>query len=338
MKDIRIRLSDNQRFEPTLHPDFPRNMLVELTNACNHRCVFCTNRKMTRPIGHIGEAFLHRLLHEAFALGVREVGFYTTGEPFASPGLARYVGEAKRIGFTYVYITTNGVLATPERARAVIDAGLDSMKFSINAGTREGYARIHGRDDFQTVMRNLAFVSGYRQTLDRPFRIYASYVVTQQTREEQAELKERIEPLVDDILFVNVGNQGGLMFEVNEGLTVDGSELARQPPCPMLFNRIHITYEGYLSACCVDYQNYLVVADLNETSLAEAWHSDAFVELRRKHLDNALEGTLCYNCLFNRNDAVEPVMPQHATLYDTTASSTGAGARNRPRGSEDSGE
>ncbi len=331
MKDIRTKLSENRRLDARLRPGFPKNMLVELTNACNHKCVFCTNRKMTRPIGHIEEPLLHRLLGEAFSLGVREVGFYTTGEPFASPKLAHYVAEAKTLGFTYIYITTNGALATPQRAKAVIDAGLDSIKFSINAGTPESYARIHGRDDFQTVLDNLAFVSEYRKTLHRPFKIYVSYVVTRQTQNEQATLEELVGPFVDDILFFNVGNQGGLMFEVNLGMAVEGSELTRHPPCPMLFNRIHITQEGYLSACCVDYQDYLVVADLNETSLAEAWHSAAFIELRRKHIENSLERTVCYNCLFNQNQNAEPVMPQYATLYNPTGSSIDAEIRKRLR-------
>lgn len=315
IKDIRKRLMENQQYEADPRPAFPKNMLVELTNACNHRCVFCANRKMTRPVGHIDDALMIRVLREAFDLGAREVGFYATGEPFVSPGLARYVGEAKRLGYTYVYVTTNGALATPPRAREVIDAGLDSIKFSINAGTRESYERIHGSDDFQRVLQNLAFVSEYRKTLDRPFKVYVSCVLTRYTDGEQMRLRSLVEPLVDDVLFFNVINQGGFMFEVNEYLSVQGPALTRTPPCPMLFNRIHITHEGYLNACCVDYQNYLVVADLNVLSLGEAWHSESFVELRRRHLEGALEGSLCYNCLFNANTPVEPWMPRYATLY-----------------------
>lgn len=332
MQDIRTRLTEGQQYQAETRPAFPRNMLVELTNVCNHRCVFCTNRKMTRPAGHIDEALLFRVLREAFDLGTREVGFYTTGEPFASHGLARYVAEAKRLGYAYVYITTNGALATPERARAMMDAGLDSIKFSINAGTRESYERIHGHDDFERVLRNLAAVSEYRKTLGRPFKIYVSCVLTRQTEGEQASLKALAGPLADDVLFFNAGNQGGLMFEVNEYLTVAGADLRRKPPCPMLFNRFHITHEGYLSACCVDYQNYLVVADLNISSLRNAWHNETFVELRRKHLDNALERTLCHNCIYNEGRPVQPLTPQCAVPYEVGAFSTGAEIRKRLAG------
>ena len=39
----------------------------------------------------------------------------------------------------------------------------------------------------------------------------------------------------------------------------------------MPFNRIHVTWEGYLTLCCVDYQNYLIVEDLNKISLWDAY-------------------------------------------------------------------
>lgn len=33
----------------TINPEFPtKNMLIELTNMCNHQCLFCANSKMTR--------------------------------------------------------------------------------------------------------------------------------------------------------------------------------------------------------------------------------------------------------------------------------------------------
>ncbi|MGB9593776.1 MAG: SPASM domain-containing protein [Anaerolineae bacterium] len=128
-------------------------------------------------------------------------------------------------------------------------------------------------------------------------------------------------------------NEGGFMFEINEYLAVNDSVPTRTPPCPMLFNRVHITYEGYLNACCVDYQNYLAVADLNTLSLRDAWHSESFVELRRKHLAGAVEGTLCYNCLFNKDTPVEPWMPQHAAAYRADRSRIATEMRERLSGS-----
>lgn len=47
------------------------------------------------------------------------------------PDLPDYIAKAKEIGYTYVYLTSNGSLATPTKMRAVIDAGLDSLRFPL---------------------------------------------------------------------------------------------------------------------------------------------------------------------------------------------------------------
>jgi hypothetical protein len=83
--------------------------------------------------------------------------------------------------------------------------------------------------------------------------------------------------------------------------------------CKMPFNRLHVSCEGYLTLCCVDYQNYLALADLNNTSLREAWCSPQFQEMRRRHIDKELAGTLCGNCWQGRRDKVVPLDARLAT-------------------------
>ena len=107
-----------------LEPPFPKtNFLMELSNACNHACIFCTHQKMQRKVGFMDKSFAFNILQQAYDLGTREVGFYATGEPFLINDLADYVAKAKEIGYTYVYLTSNGALATPKKVKEVIDSG-----------------------------------------------------------------------------------------------------------------------------------------------------------------------------------------------------------------------
>ena len=79
---VKSRIVEFRSFEHSSRPVYPRNMLIELTNACNNKCIFCVSPKMTRKISRLDEGTLFRILEEAYALGTREVGFYSTGEPF----------------------------------------------------------------------------------------------------------------------------------------------------------------------------------------------------------------------------------------------------------------
>jgi len=227
---------------------------------------------------------------------------------------------AKKKGFTYIYLTTNGVLATPSRVREVIEAGLDSLKFSINAGTRKTYKEIHGRDDFDKVIANLKYASEYRKKVSSPLTIHVSYVITRKNEREQNRFRELVTPFADDVFFLNVSNQGGMMPEIKKDLVPENPNrkftYSKKVPCSMVFNRLHITHEGYVSACCVDFQNYLIVADLNKVDLWKAWRSRVFKKIRRLHLENMLQGTQCYNCVYDKQDTVKPLLPEYAAAPD----------------------
>ena len=297
----------------TLIPPFPKTLMIDLTNGCNHKCIFCTNRHMTRRVGRIEPALFTKLIDEARSLGVEELALYTTGEPFMHKNLASFVKEAKAKGFRYVYLSSNGALATPERVQAVLEAGLDSIKFSVNAGSAKTYRLIHGSDDWERVVSHVAFVSRYREEKKLKMSVYVSSVLTRVTSHERGFIEKTFAPLVDEVFFVDCDAQQGQMLG-NEGVLYDQTPVI--PFCSLPFNRLHVTSEGCLTLCCVDYQNYLAVADLNKESLAEAWKSPLFVEMRKRHLEKDLRGTLCGNCLENRGDDIQPVRADLATAMD----------------------
>ncbi len=302
-------------------PPFPENLMMDLSNACNHQCIFCANPKMTRKRRSMNEDLARSVMAQAYDLGAREIGFYTTGDPFIHPKLSDFVAEAKRLGFQYTYVSTNGGLATPDRAKKVIDAGLDSIKFSINALSRETYKIIHGKDDRDTVFENLRYVCEYRKTLERPLRVGITFVVTRENAHEVDEMRALWEPRVDDMMFPPVNTQEGNMLENADSLDIgtshdDSEESTGYTPCFLPFSRAHVNSEGYLTLCCVDYQNYLAVADLNRVSLKEAWESNQFEDIRRRHLENRLKGTLCHNCLCGKQEPIEPLVHELATLVD----------------------
>ena len=179
----RISLKKANRAELyCLEPPFPyTNFLIETSNACNHRCIFCAHQKMQRKVGKIDTKFLYDILQQAYDLGTREVGFYATGEPFLVKELPDYIRRAKEIGYGYVYLTSNGSLATPERIRSVIDAGLDSIKFSINAPERRMYEFIHGKDDFDKVFEHLRYLNEYRTVSGKKYKIFITGILTRFT-------------------------------------------------------------------------------------------------------------------------------------------------------------
>ena len=313
----RIRLKTADRDELySLNPQFPRtNFLIELSNACNHACIFCAHQKMQRKVGKIEKELAFNILQQAYELGTREVGFYATGEPFLVPELPEYIKKAKEIGYTYVYLTSNGSLATPERIRAVVDNGLDSIKFSINAPERELYQFIHGRDDFDKVVEHLRYLNQYRKESKRNYKIYITGILTRYTENLQEEYFRVFDGLADQIVFKLVYNQGGYMPEVEKYLRCRCDE-ALFRKCNLPFDAISVTKEGYLSVENADYENMLVVADLNKVSLKEGWYSDMMKEVRRRFIEDDLKGILCDGCVHRECREAKALFPEYSEIKE----------------------
>lgn len=278
--NIRERIKNQSKAKRIICPKLPLNMLVELTNWCNYACEFCNNKNMKRKKGNIDFENLKRILLEAYEFGVQEVGFHNVGEPLMYPYLIKAAKYAKDIGYNYVYTTTNGSL----NVKGVGNV-FDSLKFSINAGTRETYKKIHKKDTFSKVIENLKYLSQFRPEL----KLYVSYCVMDANRHEKEILKKLIENYVDDIIYTEAHNQSDYMNNFED----------KKKKCFQIFNRLNITYEGYLDACCGDFEGNLIIADLNKMSIKEAWKSKKFKQLRLRHINNNLKGIMCYNCLNN---------------------------------------
>jgi hypothetical protein len=110
---------------------------------------------------------------------------------------------------------------------------------------------------------------------------------------------------VDEVYHVVAINQSGQMPDL------PAPDMPHKV-CAYPFNQMHVSVEGYLRLCCCDYQNYLAVVDLNETPLDVAWNGEEFKNIRRRHLDKKIQGTLCFNCLYGVHRHCEPLNPKLA--------------------------
>jgi len=292
---------------------FPKNAMVELTAGCNHSCVFCTNPRMSISGKNLDIDLYSKFVSDAVALGLEEIGFYMRGEPLLDKRLEEFVQIASDGGVKYIYITTNGALADIDKVKKLVNAGLSSIKFSINAASREKYKLTHGKDEFDKVLKNLKDVYEYKNKEKSDLKIMASFVVTKFTEDEIEEYKKVIIPYVDDAKILGVHGQMGQALEElkmleSTKLTANFDKIDTSKPCPMLWNRIHLTQDGMLSLCCVDYDNNLIYADLNKESLKDAWNNQIISEMRKRHIEKTIEGTLCHKCLYGSKDAIKPLL------------------------------
>jgi MoaA/NifB/PqqE/SkfB family radical SAM enzyme len=288
---------------------FPKDAYIEVTNACNHACVFCANPKMKRSTKTLDFNLFKKFLSKAVEEGLEEVGLYSTGEPFMTKNIDEYILAAKKAGIKRVYITTNGALASLNKVKKCLKNGLDSIKFSINAGSEDTYKIIHGFDDFKRVIKNLIDIYDFKKKNNLSLQLLCSFVYNKLTKNEIETFKQKYGKFFDeDILFIPVMNQGGRTSELidkfnhTDDIKLKGEKIEYKP-CEMIWNRFHLTSEGYFTACCSDYENDLVFDKFDETKkISDQFNNQKIRYLRKKHLNNDLKDTICENCIYNSNN------------------------------------
>lgn len=295
-----------------LVPPFPEEYLIDVSSLCNHTCTFCSNRKMQNK-SNANSDLVFKILKEAKNEGAISVGLYATGEPFLNKDLEKFIYYAKnKLNYDYVYITTNGAACTPKRMRTAIENGLDSIKFSIHGGTSKTYKNIHGKDDFDKVIRNLKWVDNYRKENDKKLKIYVTMVETYENKSETNLLKELVSPYIDGWDPHLMNNSCGTMPENNMiGEIKEKNIRGRNHSgiCFQPFGSFTVTSEGYLSGCVLDYHKALIIGDCKKESLREIWKSQVYQKWRKRHLDDNTKGSICYNCIYNKNEKYDSIIP-----------------------------
>jgi len=296
------RLADLAPDHRTPAPPLPRSIKIELTGRCDFRCYFCASHTRPRARSDMPWERYARHARELRELGVEQLGVFYLGESFLCDWLADAIRFAKReCGYPYVFLTTNGRLATAARVRECMLAGLDSLKFAVNScGTAQldAVARVEP-EAFRVIVQNIHDARRVRDEIERESghrcALYASSLLYDETqRSRMAPVLAEILPDVDEHYWLPLYGYSGSTATGEPGR---GEALRKPLPCWPLFKEGHITWDGRLSACCLDHAPRYHMGNLDETPFLEAWHSRAFRELRAAHLAQDVRGTACESCI-----------------------------------------
>jgi MoaA/NifB/PqqE/SkfB family radical SAM enzyme len=131
----------------------PVCLYLEVTNRCNLLCTTCprTYAELEPPADMSWQLFT-RIVDQVPNLA-RAV-LHGVGEPMLVKDLPRMVRYLKDRG-AYVLFNTNGTVLNDKNGRALIAAGLDELRVSLDASTPESYIKVRGKDYFRRILRNV---------------------------------------------------------------------------------------------------------------------------------------------------------------------------------------
>lgn len=255
------QIDANVVFYPSVPP-----ISLELTSRCNLKCPYCSNSQLDRPPAFIDWALLEKIVDEC-ADGRHDIAaLHGTGEPLLWDRLEEAIRLIRKRNAGSGSFATNGTLLSKARVEKLLDAGLKTIRVSLDSLDEKIYKATRG-GQLQNVVSNIL---GLIELAPEDFQI----TIILMRHKQQA---------IDDAQVANFyrtfGFHKNVALEiVDNGLMVSAPEDFREHKvkvrhCNRPREWFTITSEGKVSICCSDQNALGVLGDLRHQTIDEIWYS-----------------------------------------------------------------
>ncbi len=275
--------------------NFPLFIDIEVTNACNLRCPFCSttvsgnkNKK-----GFISKENVKKIIDEGSDNGLYGVKFNIRGEPLLHKDISYFVKYAKKKGLIDVYFNTNAFLLTEEMSYKLIEAKLDRISISFEGYTKKVYEENRVGSNYEKVLNNIEKLQIIKSKLNVNYPKIRIQTVMIKNAFSIEKYKEFWKNKVDEVAFLDYKD----MDVKNKGIVSSWI-------CPQLWQRISVLWDGTISPCNHDDESLTELGNIDDISIKECWNSDKIMKLRDIHkigLSHKIES--CNGC-FLRNSEI----------------------------------
>ncbi|MEW6714125.1 MAG: radical SAM protein [Nitrospirota bacterium] len=269
-------------------PEFPGSVILEPTNACNLRCRMCPaygeGVKRKRDAGFIKKEIWKSVIDEIGSWPESiNLDIHGAGEPLLHPEFFEIVSYAKKKKNLTVGFLCNATLLDQEKAKSVIELGVDWICFSVDAAEKEVFEYYRKGAALDTVEENIRFLSSVR-------REAKPYISLNMVHHEEADLEAFIDKWSGVVDSLTISAKRPVDRE-------DNVRLKLLKPCPMLYSQIVIGWPGKTGLCCEDFWGDYITGELPSQSLYDIWHGKAFKKARSLHEAGRQERlNLCRTC------------------------------------------
>lgn len=294
---------------------WPMEAMVEVVRTCNLRCPLC-------PVGNRAAEHYENMPLETFreiaaVLGetVTSLSLYNYGEPLLHPRIDEIVAAAKSAAIESVTITTNGTILRAGLEEALVSAGLDSLRVSIDGATQESYEKYRVGGDLGKVWRNVRrFVAAKRRLGSVLPRIEAQFVVNRWNEHEMERFRALAEDAgVDRVRFKtfnalmtgpeqsDVGREF-LPADARHSRYADSASLVHRDryklaQCDWPLIRVVVNADGTVVPCCYDYNGrHRLGTFRGGTASAGWWQTTQRARFRERLRTDPMSIDICSIC------------------------------------------
>ncbi len=269
----------------------PRYIQLETVTKCNARCPFCPQHEIDRGVPKMSEETWKRVVDQTRGWGVTYRPFLTN-EPFVDvrqPEICRYIKDNDPTA--RVEYNTNGELMTEKTARAILAAGVDIVRFSVDGLSRETYEPSRVGVNFDHVYERVPrFLEIWREEGYEEKGVFTEVrmIEVPENRHEIDDYRAFWSPRCSDVVVTQLYQWPWT------GQT--RADTVRKP-CLKILDELFFYANGNATICCWDVHERAVIGNVHEITVEEIWRSNAARHLRAM-LDDGRRDLihLCSHC------------------------------------------
>lgn len=293
-------------FSSRMEPVF---ISVEPYNYCQLSCPECpvSQRKKT-DIRHISENHFYKAVNE-LKDSLFHIIFYFQGEPLINKNLATMINYAHKSGI-FTSTSTNAQLLTEEKAKELIQSGLDKLIISIDGTTQKVYEQYRVGGELNKALngvRNMVKLKHHLKSLTPMIEI--QFVVFKTNEHQLSEMKKMAAELGADRLVFKTAQLYN--FEKGHKLLTSIDKYARykkisdqqyviksklKNKCFRLWTGSVLNSNGEILPCCFDKNSEYAYGTIDEHSFKTNWQNKKASGFRASILQNRKQYEMCRNC------------------------------------------
>lgn len=286
-------MSDNKYgFQNYLSCEFPSQIIIDVTEFCNLACIHCPQSEFSKSEVFRGrhlDAELHKKIigevtkdGKAYCIYLRYTG---QGETLLHPHFIEMIEYAAKSAGVPINITTNGILLSEKKAKALLEAGVDVFDISIDANTPEIYAIVRKKGDLNITRPNVLKLIDLIKKGGYKTKVVVSFVEQPLNKHESADFEKFWKDAGADYVVIRrlhscAGSKEKVAAKMKDAIK------GKRRPCVYPWERLVLSPSGQVGFCPADWKYQSKIAYLKNATIKEIWQGDFMRKLREAHLGN----------------------------------------------------
>lgn len=286
--------------------------VIEINGGCNYTCQMCPQTGPDGKTGARGKNWLKKMPLSQFedivaqcaAHGLNVVNLEGSGEPTLNRDLPRYIEIVKKYN-AKAFMFSNGMKASGDFMKEIVDAGADFFRFSIIGYDQATYSKWMNSPFFNKVIKNLHEMQEYVEQSGSSC-VVATYHLILDNDNIDYEKQQYLN-------IVNSANVKTEIWKMHNWSGIYKPEYERNGAvrtCGRPFSPDIVIRAGGLDSktgavhpCCqvLGRDDEAVLGHLSDNTVEEIWNGEAYEDLRNRHRSGDYPD-YCKNCDFLIDD------------------------------------